>query len=451
MLKFGGTSLEDERGFERVAKIVRAHERWQPVVVVSAMSRVTNALLSCLKTAAGGDDQAAARVLEEHFGRHLRVADNLGATARACVHLMIEDARREISELLKSACLRRQAHARWQDLIASHGERLCAGLLTAVLCEHGLAASYVDARRCILTDEEYGRATPLKEETEKRTRAELAPLLADSSIPVLGGFIAATVSGATTTMGRGSSDYTATLVGAALHAREAQIWSDVDGVMTADPRLVKTARTVERLSYEEAAELARFGAKVLHPKTIQPAIEKGIPVRIRNSRVPEGAGTLVSAQAEASPRVVKAIAHRMGLTVAEVTSTPEHLANGFMSAISDLCARHSTLVDTWTTSERGVSLSFGDGGVPPLILRGLKGVGEVEVKRGRAVVCLISDRSRDAQPLAARVGHIIKNICPEFNPHATQGRGLAFFVDDEFAGEVVTRLHHAFVERDERE
>ena len=258
VMKFGGTSVEDASAFARVAHIVRAHESERPVVVVSAMSGVTDALLAAVQKAADGSTAQAAGALEEHFARHLTVAHTLLTADSPAIITTIETSRREITELLQTVASGRVSRPLLQDVIVSYGERLSAMLLAAVLRENGLVARYTDARRCIVTNDEHGCATPILEATGRRTRAELQHLVADGEVPVLGGFIGVNASGETTTLGRGGSDYTAALVGFALMAREIQIWTDVSGVLTADPRIVKTARTISRLSYLDA-DFAREG------------------------------------------------------------------------------------------------------------------------------------------------------------------------------------------------
>src|SRR5207247_4991715 len=210
-------------------------------------------------------------------------------------------------------------------------------------------ASSADARRLTKTAVNYGSATPLAE-TSQDTRAELTPLIEAGEIPVTGGFIASTSKGATTTLGRGGSDYSAAIIGAALDAREIQIWTDVSGVLTADPRVVTNARTIPVLSYQEAAELAYFGAKVLHPKTIQPAMDREIPVRVCNSRAPDEAGTLIVTESKAAPQTIKAIAHKSGITTVQITSARMLGAYGFLRALFEVFGRHQTAVDVVTTS-----------------------------------------------------------------------------------------------------
>ncbi len=317
VFKFGGTSVADAAAFERAVQIVREHTSAPVVVVVSAMSGITDALISANRD-----------VIENHLQRHCEVAESLELDFVAECRSMIETAGREIATLLKNS----MAEIKIGDAIAAYGETLCARLFTMILEQHGIPASYVDARRCIVTDDHHGNANPLVGELTTRTRAELDPLLKKRRVPVLGGFIGSTLDGVTTTLGRGSSDYSATLIGAALHADEIQICTDVDGVQTADPKLVPGTRTVPIISYDEAAQLAVLGARVMHPRMIEPVVPQKISIRIRNSRAPEQAGTLICSASESSAGVVKAIAHRMNGTHAVVGCVGDGLNNGSAGA-----------------------------------------------------------------------------------------------------------------------
>jgi aspartate kinase len=331
-----------------------------------------------------------------------------------------------------------------QDAIASFGERLSAALLAAILRRKGVAAREVDARSCIFTDQNHGCATPLAKETFQRTRAELHPLVEESEIPVLGGFIGSTVGGETTTLGRGGSDYTAALLGAALSAREIQIWTDVSGVLTADPRIVQNARTIPRLSYAEAAELAYFGAKVLHPKTIQPAVEGNIPVRICSSRAPESPGTLVGAETATSPQTVKAIAHKTGITTLQITSARMLGAYGFLRALFDVFDRHCTAVDVVTTSEVSVSLSLDDTSSLSSIVAELEQLGEVNVEKRRAIICVVGEGLRSTPGIAARIFSAISDINISLISQGASRINLTFAIEAERVVEAVRRLHEAF-------
>lgn len=441
-MKFGGTSVEDGPAFDRVAQIVQAYQCAAPVVIVSAMSRVTDALMASQHLAARGKVSEAIQSLEEHFERHLRVANRLGMLAQSRMPELVEKARREIIELLNMAAGAGMTTTERQDTITSHGERLSANLLTIVLEEYGLPAAYVDARRCILTNEEYGNAQPLIQESCRRTRSEIEPLLEARRVPVLGGFIAATKQGVTTTLGRGSSDYTATLVSAALGARETQIWTDVDGILTADPRLVKTARTVPELSYGEAAELARLGARVLHPKMIQPVLEQQIPIRICNSRAPEESGTLICAKTKTSAHAVKAIAHKTDLTRVDITSEPALVANGFMHAIERIFERHQTHMDIVAMSAVGISCAFA-AAAPPSIVPDLEQVGLVEIQKHRAIISCVGEGLQSAREVAEK---ILQDIDPSLAWQSTSTNNLISVVDGDSVGPVVRRLHQGIFE-----
>jgi len=311
VVKFGGTSIQDGDAFARVAQIVKEKRRSRLIVVVSAMSGVTDALIRSFRSVSEHGAERSLNELEEHFERHLRVGRWLSYARAAQLRDLIAFTRSDLRELLKRAAQHRNSDLRLYDEIVSHGERLAANLLTLILEEHKVSAEYVDARRCVITNDKYTNAEPLLDEVRQRAAVELLPLLKKKRVPVLGGFIGATREGVTTTLGRGSSDYSATLIGAALHARAIEIWTDVDGIQTADPRLVKKTRTVPHVSYAEAAQLAKLGARVMHPKMIEPVIAERIPIRILNSYAPTQPGTLISADGSRKNGGVKAIGHKI--------------------------------------------------------------------------------------------------------------------------------------------
>src|SRR5437667_1255366 len=441
VLKFGGTSVEDAVACTRVAGIVRAHGGPHPVVVVSALAGVTDALLGCAR-------EGTLRGFDTHLEGHREIAQRLlGAEARAAFLGELARARGELAALVERIGREPALRARLEDEIVSYGERLSAPLVAAVLATAGLRARHVDARRCIVTDESPGRATPDPAATAARTRAELAPLLDGGMIPVLGGYIGASAAGVTTTLGRGGSDYTAALVGAALGAGEIQIWTDVSGVQTADPRVVTGARTIPSLSYAEAAELAYFGAKVLHPKTTQPAMDREIPVRICNSHSPGDPGTLVTARAEASAGAVKAIAHKTGVTVLQISSTRMLGAYGFLRGLFDVFERHRTVVDVVTTSEVSVSLTVDDVASLPEIVAELRPLGTVSVESGRAIVCVVGEGLRTTPGIAARVFATVSDINVSLISQGASRVNLTFVVDEARVREAVLRLHEALFER----
>jgi len=447
ILKFGGSSVADVAAVERVTSVVREHGGPRPVVVVSAIAGATDALLAAADAAEDGDPRAPEPSLEALFGRHASIARRLAPPeAGDALRGELEAARRDIARLLDRVARQRDQRPALRDEVASYGERLSASLLAAVLTSAGVAARYVDSRHCLTTDATHGRANPLLPLTLERTRAILTPLLDGGLVPVLGGYIAATADGITTTLGRGGSDYSAALVGAALDAQEIQIWTDVSGVLTADPRVVPGARTVANLSYAEAAELAFFGAKVLHPKTIQPAVDRDIPVRICNSRAPRDAGTVVTALGEVCPGGVKAIAHKCGVTILQITSTRMLGAYGFLRALFEVFDRHRTAVDVVTTSEVSVSLTVEDTGALDAIVADLRGLGTVSLERDRAIVCVVGEGLRATPGIAARVFATVRDINVSLISQGASRVNLTFVVDEARVREVVCRLHQAFFE-----
>src|SRR5829696_80506 len=427
VMKFGGTSVADAAAFENVARIVASERESAPVVVVSAMSGVTDALLAATNIAS----------LQEVFERHRTVARELLDDSEVFAD-RLSSAEQQIAELLP---VKRKS---LQDAVVSFGEDLSSALLAALLSQRGIEARQVDARRCVITDDDYTCATPLMTETFARSKSELLPIIESGVVPVLGGFIGSTTSGATTTLGRGGSDYTAALLGAALGANEIQIWTDVTGVLTADPGVVPEAQTIDRLSYSEAAELAYFGAKVLHPKTIQPAIESSIPVRICNSRAPEESGTLVGPQTETSPRTVKAIAHKIGVTTLQITSLRMLGAYGFLRALFEVFDRHRTVVDVVTTSEVSVSLSLDDASALPQIVEELERLGTVRVEKGRAIICVVGEGLRGTPGIAARVFSTISDINVTLISQGASSINFTFAIEEERVREAVMRLHKEF-------
>lgn len=446
VMKFGGTSVEDAAAFARVADIVeRAARGASPVVVTSAMSRVTNALVAAVGLASDGDPAGAAAGLDPLLDRHREVAAALvDAEGRARLDRSLAEARERAANLLRVAAEHPGTRRPLQDEIVAQGELLGSRLLAEVLRSRGLPAEWVDARRCVRTDEEYTAAEPLHPATDESTRASLLPLLSEGRLPVLGGFVGSTAQGATTTLGRGGSDFTAALLGAALRAAEVQIWTDVSGFLTADPRVVAAARTIAHLSYAEAAELAYFGAKVLHPRTIQPAVEHALPVRICNSREPGSAETLIDARADVSPQGIKAIAHKTGVTVVQVSSARMLGAYGFLRAIFEVFDRHRTVVDIVATSEVSVSLTVEDTRRLPQVVRDLEVLGRVRVEPSHAIVCVVGEGLRHTAGIAARVFGTLRDVNVSMISHGASSINLTFVVAEADVRGAVTRLHDAF-------
>ena len=444
VMKFGGTSVADAAALERVASIVASQRDESPVVVVSAMSGVTDALLASTSIAIEQSFNAAIKSLNETFRRHHHAAQQLLPHSADHFGTYLDHAAVRVSQLLQTAAGDPATRRATQDAIVSFGELLSSRLLAEVLNHRGVNAQQIHPRECIVTDNEYTCAAPLMRETFAKTQQSLLPLLDERVVPVIGGFVGATREGATTTLGRGGSDYTAAILGAALRSEEIQIWTDVTGVLTADPRVVPDAQTIERLSYSEAAELAYFGAKVLHPKTIQPAIEDRIPVRICNSREPHERGTLVGPQTETSPRTIKAIAHKKGVTTVQITSARMLGAYGFLRALFEVFERHRTVVDVVTTSEVSVSLSLDDDSALPAIVEELERLGTVRVEKQQAIICVVGEGLRGTPGIAARVFSTISDINVTLISQGASSINFTFAIEETRVEEAVKRLHEAF-------
>ncbi len=444
-MKFGGTSVQGAGEFARVAEIVSSEKENSPVVVTSAMAKVTDALLNAFEAAKKGEVAAAFESLQPHFERHTKVSEKLtGGAGRESFQTELDYAREELNDLLVRASRRSLPLAMLKDAVVSYGEQLSSRLLAEVLKAKNLNAHHADARRLIVTDDEYGSAQPIWDETERLIQLELQPLLNNGEIPVLGGFIAASRGGETTVLGRGGSDYSAALIGAALKAREIQIWTDVTGVLTCDPRICPEARTLKTLSYEEAAELAYFGAKVLHPKTIQPAVDRQISVRVCNSHQPNERGTMILPQAQTTRRKVKSIAYKKGITILHITSARMLGAYGFMSAIFQIFERHRTVIDVVTTSEVSVSLTLDNTDALEAVVRDLQRIGTVEIEPDQAVVCVVGSGLRDTSGVASQIFAAISDINVSLISHGASSVNMTFVVREAVVGEVIKRLHTEF-------
>ena len=444
-MKVGGTSVGDVAAFERVIHVVSSQIERRPVVVVSAMTKVTDALLAAFDTAKKGDFAAAVASLEPHFDRHVEVAKHFVAEGSSNLFdAELQFARDELSDLLLRASRRSLPLAMLKDAIVSYGEQLSSRLLSEVLKAKGVGARQVDSRRLIVTDDEFGAATPIIDETNELIGLELKPLIDAGEVPILGGFIAGNRAGETTTLGRGGSDYSAALVAAALDAGELQIWTDVTGVMTCDPRICSDARTIPVLSYEEAAELAYFGAKVLHPKTIKPAVDSGIPVRVCNTFEPEATGTMVLADSPEAKNKIKSIAHKKNITILRITSARMLGSYGFMSALFQVFERFRTVIDVISTSEVSVALTLDNTAEIEKIVTELKRLGDVDVEPGYAVICVVGEGLRASTGLASKIFSTIDDVNIALVSHGASSVNLTFVIKEETVADVIKRLHYEF-------
>jgi aspartate kinase len=445
VMKFGGTSVGDVAAFERVLRIVSANRDRRAVVVVSAMTGFTDALLSAFEAARKGDVPAAIGLLERHYERHMAVSAHFILDGGPNLFLAeLELARDELSDLLLRTSRRSLPLSMLKDAIVSYGEQLSSVLLSEVLWAKGIRTRHFDSRRLIVTDDEFGAAEPLWEESRELLLLDLPPALAAGEVPVMGGFIAGNRAGETTTLGRGGSDYSAALVAAVLNASELQIWTDVTGVMTCDPRICRDARTIPVLSYEEAAELAYFGAKVLHPKTIKPAVDHDIPVRVCNTFEPDAIGTMVVARSGQTPNKIKSIAHKKNITILRITSARMLGSYGFMSAVFQVFERYRTVIDVISTSEVSIALTLDNTAEIEKIVADLSRLGEVEVEPGYAVICVVGEGLRASTGLASKIFSTIEDVNIALVSHGASAVNLTFVVSEGDTDHVIKRLHSSF-------
>ena len=446
-MKFGGTSVADPDAINRLIGIVRQQQAKTgsaPVVVVSALAGVTDKLVGVAQLAEDGASDAAAAEVQALLERHLSVAAAVTSTSRASV---LADVRRELDELngmVHALSVLREVSPRSRDAVHAVGEVVSSRIVAAAFADHGIASSWIDARTVLVTDAEHTSAAPDMMETCERARERIAPLLADGKVVVLGGFIGATAAGITSTLGRGGSDYSAAIFGSCLDADEIQIWTDVDGMLTADPRIVPKPSLVAQLSFAEASELAYFGAKVLHPKTIQPAMTRGIPVRILNSWRPDGAGTLITAQNETQGTRLTGLASKKDVTVIDITSTRMLMAYGFLRRVFEVFERFRTAVDMVTTSEVSVSVTVDDRRNLDAIVQALSEFSEVSIEGDLALLCAVGDSLQGAPEIAARVVGVLEEVPLKMISQAASRRNITVVLRQSDLPHAMQRLHEEF-------
>jgi len=444
VMKFGGSSVESAAAIERVAGIVKARIDRKPVVVVSAMGKTTNKLLALAQTAIQGERAEYIRQLHELRDFHSREARRVVPLAeRTDLDSTLDEHFQELTELVKGLAVLGELTPRSIDAISSYGERLSSYIVALAFRYFGVKTEHVDSRDVIVTDRRHTSAAPLYAETYARMKKTIPPI-AETSVVVMGGFIGSTEDGVTTTLGRGGSDFTASLVGAGIEAEEIQIWTDVDGMLTADPTILPIGHRVKTISFAEAAELAYFGAKVLHPATVVPAIEKNIPVLILNSRRPEVPGTRITAENVPCANVVKSIACKRKIATVNIHSTRMLMAHGFLHRIFEVFDRHETPVDMVATSEVSVSLTIDTTQHIDLILGELRQFAEAEVEHDGVIVCLVGENIRYTPGVARRVFNALDGINIRMISQGASLLNISFVVAEADLVRAVDALHEEF-------
>lgn len=444
-MKFGGTSVEDAAAIDRAANIVKGRLNEEPFVVVSAMAKVTDQLLAMAVAAGSGERDKALDICRKLRERHYNVAGELlGTGLHTELHADVGAEFDSLDELLRGISAVGELTPRTSDYVVSFGERLSSMIATAAFLARGIPASLADARKIIITDGHHSRAVPQAAEIDERLRLHVKPLIDAHRVPVMGGFIGATREGIPTTIGRGGSDFSAALVGAGMDAERIEIWTDVDGMKTTDPRVCPDAHRIKVISFEEAAELAYFGAKVLHPATVLPAVEKSIPVLVLNSRNPSNQGTRILAHTPPSSSLFKAIAVKGRITIIEVVSARMLMAHGFLSMVFEIFKRHHCAVDVVSTSEVSISLTVDSNEAIPQIAADLEELASVRYRGRQAIICMVGENIREKPGVAAQVFQALGNINVRMISQGASEINMTFVVDEADAPEAVRRLHSEF-------
>ncbi|MGD0941714.1 MAG: lysine-sensitive aspartokinase 3 [Terracidiphilus sp.] len=448
VMKFGGTSVEDPVAIGRTAAIVagRVANGKQPIVVVSAMAKVTDQLLRAAAAASTGDRTGALAISERLRCRHRDTASALVKNSADCAALIEAIDRKfdSLDEILRGLSAILELTPRISDLIVSHGELLSSRIVAAAFSELGIDAAHADAREIVITDSQFQKAIPNDALIEQRAQAKLIPLTSQGKVPVMGGFIASNEAGITTTLGRGGSDFTGALIGGAVQAEAIEIWTDVDGIMTTDPRVCPDALRVKIISFEEAAELAYFGAKVLHPATILPAVKKNIPVLVLNSRNAACEGTRITSLAPPCKSPFKSIAVKKKLSIIDLVASRMLMTHGYMKDIFTVFDKHQCPVDMVSTSEVSVSLSVDSNEKLPAIAADLGKLADVKYEGKKALVCMVGDDIRGKSGMAAQVFTAIRHINVRMISQGASEINMSFMIDEDDADEAVRSLHAIF-------
>ena len=459
ILKFGGTSVGSVQAVQRVASVVQSHIEQSPVVVLSAMSGVTDSLIAAADAAACGDHATAAATVARLRERHRAAA--IECVDRSRLEPLLEQFDEwldKLQQIYSALLLLGEASARSLDMVSAYGERLSCALMVQTLCSASIEAEALAAESVVHTDDYFGEAMPLMEPTSTSARALILPILARGAVPVIPGFTGAGPDGATTTLGRGGSDYTATILGAALNADEVWIYSDTDGVLTADPKVVSDATPIAHLSYAEARELSFFGAKVIHPRTVLPALDHRFPVRVRNSFNPTFVGTIISEFGDRTSRSVKSIAYTRDVCAITVQGSGRPGGPRVAGRALNVLERLSTDAFLTNASSPEQNLSF----VLPRsrsvnVLRELHDefteelrrgdVRRIDIAEGLGVFACVGEALGDASGIGARVFGVLGEIAVSVHgfAQAPSGTSFSFVVDSDRLDEAVRALHREFI------
>lgn len=447
VMKFGGTSVADADAIRRVVAIV-AREPRAKVVVVSALAGVTDRLTGLADLAASGATGRALGGLSQLYERHIELACELGGDGPELMRAL-RCSFGEVRALLRAAAIVRNRSPRSVDAVLACGELASSRIVAAALDRARIPVKWVDARRVVVTDAMHTRATPLAEQTSASAEHLVGPHLAAGAVVVMGGFIGATEQGITTTLGRGGSDYSASLVGSALGAKEIQIWTDVDGMLTGDPQLVRAPRVLSSVSFEDAAALARFGAKVLHPSTLAPAVARNIPVRILNSRRPGGDGGTLIVRSPDRPQPIAGFASKAGLTVVTLRSSNRTSPEALLKRASAALERAGVGAELVAISDAGLSIAVQDRRGVAALQESLTAVASVTTRSRMALVCAVGESLRGGAEACSRLLAALEDVPVAMISHAGDGRTFACVIPERSLKSALGRLHDRYFGRGE--
>ncbi len=447
VMKFGGTSTQDAAAQANVAAIIKANRHKSPVVVISAIAQGTNYLERAGKQAELGNTEQALALLEELIQRHYVILDtNVKDSKRnRGVRSQIEQAHTELKELVRGVAILHELTPRTLDSFYCYGELLSSRLIAASCQEAGIDAVWIDTKEFMVTDSNHNNALPLWEIVESKLKSLALPLINQGKVIVTQGFIGVTQSGFRTTMGRESSDYSATIVGVALQAEEIQIWTDVDGILTADPRVVQSPRKVKTMLPPEAFELSYFGAKVLHPNTMLPALEKNIPVYIFNSKRPYLSGTRISSDSHTKP-MVKSIAYKKNAVIVTVTPRKRLGQYIFWEHIYNILTKHSITANLSVTSEFNISITIDSKINTQSLLHDLSEVGEVTIQENKGIICLVGYGIKQVPEYFSRIFNAFNGMTISMLSFGASDSNITLLLDDDVIFDAVKKLHHEFFE-----
>ena len=455
VMKFGGTSVKNAEWIDNALDIAFSQIKEGPVLIASAMGKATDRLQEIADLAEKGNKAGALELIDALKQTHINTAETFAANppentkdsnfGKSILHEykeIIENIFGELTSIVTGLSLLKEKTPRSNDLLLSFGERLSTLLISYRSVQRDTETILLDSRDFMKTDDNFTNASIIEGLTNRLIKETVKP--AKDRIIIAQGFIASTEQGTTTTLGRGGSDYTATIIGSALDAKEVQIWTDVDGIMTSDPRMISDAATISSVSYREAAELAYFGARVIHPSTIQPAVAKGIPVCVKNTKNPNGEGTkIISNSPSDGP---KAIAFKKDITVISISSGRMLLAHGFLKGIFEIFEKYKTSVDLVATSEVSVSITIDNTTNLDSIENELKLLGTVTIENKKSIVCLVGQDLWKDPEIIANVFSSLKSIPIRMISLGSSDTNLSLVVPQDKTEDTVIRLHKVFFE-----